>query len=127
MKERVLKHKKAFTILIYAFLAFLGCFAFPIYNITKEYPVTIRYLNIFVACIGYYEIGLLQGALYGKKAVLKTIAVSFGMTLVGFMFRFLLEYGEVSNTYNFTFPNIALHMAAAIILTALSAFFTNRE
>ena len=48
------------------------------------------------------------------------------MTLIGFLCRYFLEYGEVSNTYNFTLPNIALHLLITGILILLSHFFASK-
>lgn len=44
------------------------------------------------------------------------------MTLIGFLCRYFLEYGEVSNTYNFTLPNIALHLLITGILIFIVSF-----
>ena len=38
----------------------------------------------------------------------------------GLACRYLLEFGEVSNTYNFTLPNIALHLTAFTGISSLS-------
>ena len=118
MREKILAHKKGMTILACAFLIFLGCFAFPVYNFSEDAPDISRGSSIVIALLGYSEIGLL---LYRSK--LKSAALTFGLTLVGFLCRFLLEYGEVSNTYNFTSMNVAVHLAVVlgIVLLADSA------
>ena len=121
MREKILAHKKGMTILACAFLIFLGCFAFPVYNFSQDAPDISRGSSIVIALLGYSEIGLLHGMLYRSK--LKSAALTFGLTLVGFLCRFLLEYGEVSNTYNFTSMNVAVHLAVVlgIVLLADSA------
>ena len=49
-----------------------------------------------------------------------------GMILLSMLFRYLLEFGEVSNTYNFTAPNIALHIVATLTISMVS-YLTARE
>jgi hypothetical protein len=41
---------------------------------------------------------------------LKVLGLTGGLTVLGMSIRFLMEYGEVSNTYNFTPLNILLFM-----------------
>ncbi|MBQ2830050.1 MAG: hypothetical protein IJF15_03400 [Oscillospiraceae bacterium] len=121
MREKILANKKKMVALACVFLVFLGCFAFPVYNFSPDAPAAARYSGIVIALLGYSEIGLLHGALYRSK--LKSAALTLGLTLVGFLCRYLLEYGEVSNTYNFTLTNIAVHLAVVlgIVLLADSA------
>lgn len=38
--------------------------------------------------------------------------------------RYLLEFGEVSNTYNFTLPNMILHILVTVTLSTLSWVWT---
>ena len=118
MREKILANKKKMAALACVFLVFLGCFAFPVYNFTKELPGGVRYSGIVIALLGYSEIGLLHSVLYRSKW--KSAALTLGLTLAGFLCRFLLEYGEVSNTYNFTPVNIAVHLAVTLGIVLLS-------
>ena len=52
--------------------------------------------------------------------------LNLGMILLSMLFRYLLEFGEVSNTYNFTAPNIALHIVATLTISMVS-YLTARE
>ena len=72
-------------------------------------------------CFGYFEIGQLLGVLYSRNKVWRSAALALGMTLLGLACRFLMEFGEVSNTYNFTPPNVALHLSVAAVITALGS------
>ena len=96
--------------------ATLGCFCFPVYNLTKEYSATTRLLSIAVTWMAYHNIGqYLAGAFsYQKDTAVKTAAALVGFNCLhifaGMGFRYLLEFGEISNTYNFTAPNIILHL-----------------
>lgn len=82
-------------------------------------------MNFVIVCAAYYYIGGLQGVLFNYKGIGKTIVISLGMTLIGFGCRYLLEYGEVSNTYNFTVQNVILHLFLVIGITALASIFSS--
>ena len=45
------------------------------------------------------------------------------LTLLIMVCRYLLEYVEVSNTYNFTVPNIILHIVAVLVIS--TGFWSN--
>ena len=60
----------------------------------------------------------MQAALYPGRSGLLLAA----MALAGLLCRFLLEYGEVSNSVNFTAPNVLLHLLLAVGLPALTAW-----
>ena len=119
MKDKILEHRKLFLIIDNIFLIFIGCFAFPVYNFSNEAPEISRWINVFVALTAYYEIGLVQGVLFESKGLGKSIYTTLSMTLLGLLCRFYLEYGEVSNTWNFIWPNITLHLFVAVVVTLL--------
>lgn len=119
MKDKILEHRKLFLIIDDIFLIFIGCFAFPVYNFSNEAPEISRWINVFVALTAYYEIGLVQGVLFESKGLGKSIYTTLSMTLLGLLCRFYLEYGEVSNTWNFIWPNITLHLFVAVVVTLL--------
>ena len=57
---------------------------------------------------------------YKKGCLLKTVPMLMAFNslyiLVGMGCRYLLEFGEVSNTYNFTVPNMIVHVLLINIL-----------
>ena len=63
---------------------------------------------------------LSQAFPYKKGCLLKTVPMLMAFNslyiLVGMGCRYLLEFGEVSNTYNFTAPNIIVHVLLINIL-----------
>ena len=119
MKDKILEHRKLFLIIDAIFLIFIGCFAFPVYNFSKDAPEISRWINVFVSLAAYYEIGLIQGVLFERKEHLKCIGMTLSMTVVGLLCRYLLEFGEVSNTYNFILPNILLHLFMCMVVTGI--------
>lgn len=99
------------------FFVLLGGAAFPIYNLNKEWSTTLT-LSILVSAIGYSGmLGVTEFALFPKARVYHIIPLNLGLTLLSMGCRYLLEFGEVSNTYNFTLPNMILHIAAVLIIS----------
>ena len=128
MKNTIEKHKSFFSIFACVFLIFIGCFAFPFYNFTPNAPNISRLSNILVSLLAYYEIGVLQSMLFEATSWRKCSAVVLLMTIIGLLCRYLLEFGEVSNTYNFTLPNVLLHLFAAVCVSgfAFSTIYENQ-
>ena len=113
------KHKKLF----YGFLVigpvFFGCFSFPFVNLTHEWSGNLTVLNMFVFAAAYYNIGLVEAVVFPVNAGVKIILLNLILTCVGFGCRYLLEYGEFSNTYNFTIPNVVLHLLVSTAISTL--------
>ena len=127
MREKIAAHPRAFLIFACAFLVFIGCFSFPMFNFSADAPKTMRWHNLVISLTAYYEIGrlFLNGLL--RRNLMKAAAVTFSMTILGFLFRYLMEFGEISNVYNFTVPNVLLHLLAAVVVVCFTAFGTKEE
>lgn len=127
MKEKILAHPIRWLIGLCACLVFCGCFGFPIYNFTTGRQFGSWYL-LLALCFFYYEIGQILGVLYSRDKVRKPAALALGMTILGMACRFLMEFGEVSNTDDFTLPNVALHLVVVVAVTILGSLtFAERE
>lgn len=120
MRENILAHRIRWLIGLCACLVLFGCFGFPIYNFTTGRRLGSWYFMLML-CIGYFLIGQILGMLYSRNKVWRSAALALGMTLLGLACRFLMEFGEVSNTCNFTPPNVALHLSVAAVITALGS------
>ena len=115
----VKRHRKLFVTIALLFFILLGGAAFPIYNFNKEWSTTLT-LSILVSAIGYSGmLGVTEIALFPKAKLYHIIPLNFGLTLLSMGCRYLLEYGEVSNTYNFTAPNIILHIIAVLVISTI--------
>ena len=62
--------------------------------------------------VAYAEVGLLSGYIFDKKKIGVVLLINVTHIIAGMICRYFLEFGEVSNTYNFTLPNIAIHIVA---------------
>ena len=105
---------------------FFNCFLFPIYHVTPHPVRGGLWYGLFTEVVACFLTGiLLAGALpYEKGAVRKTLLALLALNTVhilgGMGCRYLMEFGEVSNTYNFTAPNILVHLLAVQVLCVAS-------
>ena len=112
-------HKKISITLFGVIAIFFGCFCFPFVNITKilgEAEKQISIINLFTCLVAYAEVGLLSGYLFEKKNIGIVLLISVAHIIAGMICRYFLEFGEVSNTYNFTLPNIAVHIVTILCI-----------
>lgn len=100
------KHKKGLRILILCYIVFAGCFSFPIHS--EQFKINFMRGYLFVAEYGIIGTSLagICGTNKGRFVYISTLA----FTIIGLACRYLLEFGEVSNTYNFTLANIIAYL-----------------
>ena len=65
-------------------------------------------------CIGDIEVFS-----FPKVTWLWIFFLNLGITILGMIARYFLEYGEVSNTYNFTLKNIVIHIVIMMVLSMI--------
>ncbi len=102
MKTLLQKHQKAARAMILGYVAFAGCFAFPFRNELFQFNLFKAYLVL----LSYGIIGLGFAMVYGAGKIKSVYGYTLVLTGVGMLLRYILEYGEVSNTLNFTTFNI---------------------
>ena len=112
-------HRKTWITIFWILAVFFGCFCFPFVNITKVSEGTekqISIINLLICLVAYAEVGLLSGYLFEKKNISIVLFINAAHIIAGMICRYFLEFGEVSNTYNFTLPNIAIHIVAILCI-----------
>lgn len=117
LQINIRKHKKLFGILGLVFIVCLECCIFPVGNFSLGGSLTVGYINLATAigiskCIGEIEV-----LVFPKISWLWIFVINLGITILGMGARYFLEYGEVSNTYNFTLKNIVIHMIIMMLLS----------
>ena len=126
-----MKNKKRMLIGgIFICLAFITCCMFPFLNLTKETPIRMEVINwlvIVVSIMFYHSIGQSEAKLFPNSSAMFIILFNLIATIVGMGSRFFLEFGEVSNTYNFTIPNIILHIVVAVVLSSVTWLFLKKS
>jgi len=105
--------KKALLVGMLLFTVFISCFGFPVWNLEKQFGRWLGPMNAIMVITVYGVIGAAANAFFEeKRSFLKTLFLLV-FVLLGMGCRYLLEFGEVSNTYNFTTANILLHLVVA--------------
>ena len=112
--------KRSSKILLCLLFLVISCCTFPIYNFTKDFGKSIVTTNLILNVLCYYELGKYEKLMQKDWKIGKVLLVNMGVILLGMVMRFFLEFGEVSNTYNFTVPNIAIHITAALAISFVS-------
>lgn len=119
-KNFIIKHRKLSTIIILTFFIFIGCCTFPIYNLNYELPIILVISNVIIAMMLYNLLGSFESGIFKRNSTMLVLFVNTLLVVSSMGCRYLMEYGEVSNTYNFTLPNIALHIVATVGMSVVS-------
>ena len=111
--------KKWRIVLIILFVIISGA-AFPIYNFGKHYSYALNGILLYLNIVCYLELGIFDKRVLKLQKISHVVLMNVGIVLAGMLCRYLLEWGEVSNTYNFTMPNVLLHITLAVAISTLS-------
>ena len=119
LRTYVSKHKKLFGIVGFIFIVFLECCVFPAGRITYSGNMAIGIIG-FVSAIGIAKCaGEIEAAIFPKAGWILILLLNIVITILGMVARYFLEYGEVSNTYNFTSKNIVVHILIMLLLSMM--------
>jgi len=116
-------HLQIPKILILVYIIFAGCVVFPFRNERFHFDFMRAYLVI----ASYGIIGLGFAGIYGIHKEKFVYVVSLILTGFGMICRYILEYGEVSNTMNFTSFNTISYLAVIPIFTVSAYHFIIRH
>lgn len=112
MKE----HPQVLRRLILGFAVFFGCFNFPI---IRKFSV-FDFLRLYTLLSSCAAVGGGLAVVYGMGQFKKVWFETIIFTAFGLVCRYFLEFGEVSNTYNFTPANIVSFLVLIPLGTALA-------
>lgn len=102
---------------IFIFFVFMNCFTFPAYNFVKTSTGFLMIINLVLVWTACISTGESEVRLFPKRSVW-TIALRNLIAIgAGLICRYLLEFGEVSNTYNYVPVNLAVHISAMLVLS----------
>lgn len=127
IRQFVQSHKAVAYGLVFGMVIFFNCFGFPVYNLNKEWPFSITSMYLYFDIEAAIFSGAILAVLLSQRRIWQMVLLSAALVCGGLVCRYLLEFGEVSNTYNFTLPNIALHLAAFVGISSLSWLATVRH
>lgn len=100
-------HSGLLRVLLMGYIIFAGCFVFPI----RSEPFPLDFSGVYLLASSYGVIALASAGIFGPGRGKKVYITTFLLTVIGMVCRYFLEFGEVSNTYNFTFFNIVSYLA----------------
>lgn len=120
IRQFVQSHKVVAYGLVFGMVIFFNCFGFPVYNLNKEWPFSITSMYLYLDIEAAIFSGAILAVLFSQRRIWPIVLLSAALVCGGLACRYLLEFGEASNTYNFTLPNIALHLAVFVGISSLS-------
>jgi len=106
----------ALKLLIWGYIVFNACFSFPISS--NRFP--LDFSKAYLLLTSYGVIALSFAGVYREKKHFSVLLQTFVFCVSGLVCRYFLEFGEVSNSYNFTLFNIILYLSAMPIYTVLA-------
>lgn len=109
--------------LLLGYIVFAGCFGFPFG--TSQFPFDFYKAYILVASYGCIGFGFAW--IYGKHKEKFVYLVNLVLTGLGLVCRYLLEYGEVSNTMNFTPLNVFSYLMIIPVFTLLAYYLHGKK
>lgn len=121
------EHKKLLCIIGLLFVVCMECCVFPVGNIKISGGMTIGYINIFTAIVLCKCLGEIEAAMFPKASWVLILLLNLGITIMGMVARYFLEYGEVSNNYNFTLQNMLVHLVIMLLLSTMFWMQTKRK
>ncbi|WP_321003115.1 hypothetical protein [Eisenbergiella porci] len=110
------RHPVAVKIFLWLYVVFAGCFVFPV----RSEQASLDFTKIYLLIVSYGIIGLGFAGVYGTKKEKVIYPLVLVFTAAGMACRYLLEYGEVSNSYNFIIHNIMAYLALIPLFTVLA-------
>jgi len=119
LKTFLKAHPQIMKSFVLGFIVFAGCFNFPFGN--NKFP--IDFMSAYLIFSSYCVIWLALGGIYGTGKEKIVFLRTLEFTTLGLISRYLLEFGEVSNTMNFTAFNIISYILITPILTTLLYHF----
>ena len=115
IKVFVQKHKKLSWLVLIAYLIFCGCFVFPLSNERWSFDFEKAYMII----VAYVILAILFASLLSGNKPIYVYLISLLFTTVGMILRYIIEYGEYSNTINFTQINIIMYLCIIPVFCTL--------
>ena len=127
IRTSIREHKKLFCIMGLVFVVCLECCVFPVGSLILGGNSISIFINFATAVAIGKCVGEIEVIMFPKVSWLAVLLLNLGITIMGMVVRYFLEYGEVSNTYNFTFKKVIVHMAIMLLFSMMFWVQTNKE
>ena len=110
------------NVLLLGYIVVAGCVAFPISS--ERFP--LDFMKAYLLIASYTMIGIGLAGMYGREKERFMYLITLGFTIVGMISRYILEYGEVSNTYNFTTFNVFTYIVSIPVFTVIAYHYSGK-
>lgn len=124
------RHRTLWIFGMFGAMAFFSCCIFPLDKYAGGDSIAWLNLAMFIVAFVYMGVIMPYFNLFAGK-LSKNLLCAFGAIIVGLLCRYLLEFGEISNIYNFTLSNIAFFVLGALLLIVAgfgwSIYLTNKK
>src|SRR5699024_8236120 len=111
----VQKHKKLSWLVVIGYLIFGGCCVFPLSNERWSFD----FEKVCMSIVSYVILVTLIASLLGRNKTIHVYSISLLFTTLGMILRYIIEYGEYSNTINFTHINIIMYLGIIPVFCTL--------
>lgn len=130
-REKIKRHKKIIlTGMIGGSILVNGGF-FPIIKFNPENPVNLEImlrLVIVVMTFTFHKyIGSLESTIFSKWSAILLSIFNVFLVLSGLICRYLLEFGEESNTYNFSMLNVCFQVIVLAFISTLTCLMEQKK
>lgn len=115
IKSFVQKHKKSSWLVLISCLIFCGCFIFPLSN--ERWLFDFEKARMII--VAYVILAILFASLLSSNKTIHVYSISLLFTTLGMILRYIIEYGEYSNTINFTHINIIMYLGIIPVFCTL--------
>jgi len=116
-------HPFALKLLLWGYIVFNACFSFPISS--SRFPLDFSKAYLLLASYGV--IALSFAGVYREKKHFSVLLQTFVFCVSGLVCRYFLEYGEVSNSYNFTPINTVAYLIVIPLYTVSAYMFLDKR
>ena len=130
-RGKIKNHKKPIIIGVFIFSILVNGGFFPIVNFNPDNPVdlgiTLRLIIIVMAFTFHKSIGSLEAIILSEWSATFIGIFNAVIVLCGLICRYLLEFGEVSNTYNFTILNVSFQAIALAVVSTVTCVLERKK
>lgn len=122
-KEKIKSNRKIIIVGMLFFSILVNGGFFPIINFNPENPVDLGFMRLIIIAMAFTfhkSIGSLEAIILSDCSTVFISIFNVFLVACGLVCRYLLEFGEVSNTYNFTILNVLFQiMMLALVSTVV--------
>lgn len=130
-REKLKSHRAGIIAGILCFTALVNAGCFPLVPLNPNYPAELgtgmRLIVIVTALVFHKAIGTLEAVILPKWPAMLIGGFNAAFVLCGLACRYLVEFGEVSNTYNFTIANVVFQVAVLSLISTLACLFERKK